>query len=310
MAGWSITKLPRPPKGFRPGKGKHRKFGGAGFETKEDAEREDDKRARLIRTAKGKLVTKSAKHEAKMLASRLEDRRQPPASLASQRYMRKHRARVAGWLWWLHCNPDLPQCAFFTILPDRWRIAAEDLALIDPNALLEGLRADINRVLPKGIGGYLFACLHGEFVESVTGGYFDIHVHGLACGRFVAAIDSLRHRPKYHPKSWSKPGDRAKFPRVRVSRGPLTNLPKPMTYCVQAFWPAKAMTKRGSIKTQRGQRRRIPEPFHTQLLIWLDRWKLQDITLLMGIRATKKGLQPGKKSYTNESDDSDNLMLE
>lgn len=83
-------------------------------------------------------------------------------------------------------------------------------------------------------------------------------------------------------------------PRVRLSRQVLTNLPDPLTYVGQ-YWVPYRPTKVVSVNPYQVERddtpwrRRIPNPYHTEYLTWMDRWSVTDFILLNGIRATTSG---------------------
>ena len=85
---------------------------------------------------------------------------------------------------------------------------------------------------------------------------------------------------------------RARHP-VRRSRQPLTDLPRPFAYLWQGWWPAHRRGDGSGVEgsNQRHRRKRqIPEPFHSQSLLWLDRERIDDTTLLMGLYVGKQGL--------------------
>ena len=43
------------------------------------------------------------------------------------------------------------------------------------------------------------------------------------------------------------------------------------------------------------RKRRIREPVHSQLLLWLDQWRADDFVLRMGVKITKQGLVATKR---------------
>jgi hypothetical protein len=79
---------------------------------------------------------------------------------------------------------------------------------------------------------------------------------------------------------------------VRRSRKPLADLPRPLAYIWQGWWPAHA---RGDGSTAEGnnqrhrRKRHIPEPFHSQSLLWLDRERIDDMTLMIGLYVGSEG---------------------
>jgi hypothetical protein len=160
---------------------------------------------------------------------------------------------------------------------------------------MDAVRAALNRRSPGRSDGYLFAGLHGEL--NFLTQRLELHIHGLALGELLAAVDDLRLLSNYRARK--SEGDTTA--RVVVGRKPLTNLPYPLLYTVQPYWPLRwrgiidGMERRGKV------RHRIPEPFHTQLLLWLDRWSLQDVTLMMGMSVGREGLSISAKRPSIQS---------
>ena len=145
--------------------------------------------------------------------------------------------------------------------------------------------------LPRG---WLLAGVHCEF--DPTAELFQFHYHCIAADHMIAVLDELRNQPLYrHLK-----GDRVRD-RVRISRKPLNNLPAPLGYPWQLFWPSRARGDGTDDEVGFNQlhrmKRRIPDPYHTQQLLWLDRQRIEDMTLMMGLRVGPNGFV---KTYTND----------
>ena len=169
-----------------------------------------------------------------------------------------------------------------TFFPDGV-MDVHQLLKFDPKAELEGFRSLLNRLGAGQADGYLFACIHGEF--DPTTGLFHLHLHSLAGGEMLVVLSRVRKLPAYRSRRGA--GEKQK---VKIGSQPLDNLPYPLTYIVQSSWPSRW---RGEVrgKSVRGEiRGRIPEPFHTAYLLWLDRWSLQDITLMIGLYVGRNGL--------------------
>lgn len=172
----------------------------------------------------------------------------------------------------------------FTVFPRNWVFTAEQLMSQDPRKLLSAFLSALNRLSVKRAQGRLFAAIHGEF--DATTGLFHLHIHGVADKPMIEVIDRLRPLPNY--RSRRSAGETTL--RIRIGRQPMTNLPYPLTYILQPYWPRRW---RGSIEgvQRRGKvRHRIPEPFHTVLLLWLDRWSAKDMTLMVGMSVGRAGL--------------------
>jgi hypothetical protein len=114
----------------------------------------------------------------------------------------------------------------------------------------------------------------------------------------IPVVDSLRTLPNYRSTRTLPNGEWSPvFRRVWIRRKPLFNLPDPLAYLVQSFWPSRPVYISDDGKRRRvREKRRIPEPYHSQVLLWLDQWRLVDLTLMIGLRVTKSGLIRTKRN--------------
>ena len=291
----SIEGLPKPTKRFRPDLVNESSDGKVRFETKGAAKKEDGRRCRgLVFYLKrnGSDLTSEELKRIRRLIKRIKHGISP----ASAVYMRKHRIRIGGHLWKEIATYAGP-VSTFTIIPKSWEFAAGQLHKADPSLLLERLRQSLIRAGALGTGGWLFLGVHGEYEPST--GVYRLHGHGCAFGSMIKVVDRLRKRADYKSvRSQSTPDP--VFRRLRMSRKPLSDLPNPLTYTVQSFWPSKAVYELMPGDTRRQlEKHRIKEPRHTEVLLWLDSFRLHDLTLLMGRRVTKSGLQENRKTYSN-----------
>lgn len=206
-------------------------------------------------------------------------------SLADPRWMRRVRNRLGGCLWHLVNRYGGPVCTV-TLVPRGWAFTPDELQQVDPTMLLNSLRTDLLRCVPNSGKGWAIIFLHGEY--QTAQGTYALHVHGVAGGAMVKAVDALRKRKKYRSRR-NKGQDSTQ--RVKRSQKPLTNLPQPLTYLLKSYWPGKWKGYVSGVGKERRSRDhgRIPEPYHSQYLLWLDRWELKDITLLIGVRVGKRG---------------------
>ena len=92
----------------------------------------------------------------------------------------------------------------------------------------------------------------------------------------------------------------AVYQKVHFSRRRWDNVPYTLSYRVQSYWPKTVTVNLGDEENPRMVRRsrqgRIPEPYHSISLLWLDRWRLQDLTLLVKLSVTTKGLVRSKRA--------------
>ena len=280
-----ISKLPKP-------KGRYRRRA-AKFETADAAKREDRKRVSLLRKAardhSGAIDVKAAVR----LAKRLDYEKRgtsSPQTLASYLYVRGMRWRIGGALLRLIERSKPARVSTATLIPTDGRLTLAQLASLDPRKPLEKHRADFNRYGAGKADGWAVVGIHGDFENETE--LFQIHYHIVAADGMIDVIERLRGARKYR-----RPADQRalNYRPIRRSRKALTNLPGPLTYILKGFWPAK---RRGLVASGEEKRNRkasrIPEPFHTQLLLFLDRWSLEDITLLMKLGVGKRGFVRSK----------------
>lgn len=293
MGRLSISSLPYPPETYRISRLTDGPSGRPIFETRMDTRAEDCHRA----TSLAKAVSQHPSDDptaaldlARRLASAQScDRR----TLASSRYMRRVRLRLIGALWPLIARgPWTPnEVSSFTAIPRGWSFSPGTLETADPQKLLSRLRSQLNRAGAKDADGFLIAHLHGECEPQDR--RYQLHAHGIAAGGMIAVLDRLRATPSYT-------SDGLVRGRMHISRKPLRDIPYPLGYPFKSYWPCRRIGMvggEGLIKRQRGHHR-IPEPYHSQVLLWLDRWSASDLTLLMNLRVGRDGFvaSPPKKS--------------
>lgn len=179
---------------------------------------------------------------------------------------------------------------FFTIIPRTWEFAPHELEDVEPAKLMAALIAALYGQGAGDANGWAIAFLHGEWDPIAQ--VFRLHVHGLAYGEMVEVIDRLRTLPNYQTRKHLEDGTLSPvYRRVVITRKKLTDLPRPITYVLQSFWPARAIVISDDGTRRRARRKgRIAEPYHTHVLLWLDRWKIAALTLMVGLRVTKDGL--------------------
>ena len=294
MSRRNLGDLPFPKATFNPALKSEREDGRVKFETVAEAAAEDDLRIQsLLKAAHKPGISQNGATD---LASRIGNQVGNRGTLASAAFMRVVRIIVIGALWKLVRAMGSHNVLTFTIIPRSWEFPADQLDSVDPRILLERFRQKVIRAKKKSKGGWLFAAVHGEYEP--TRGVYQLHLHGLANPIMITALDALRKKGDFKKVVIKR---QSVHLRVRISRQPLTNLPDPLTYTLQSYWPSRQAFLRGEAdQTRQRKKRRIKEPHHAEVLLWLDRWRLNDVTLLMGLRVTKKGLKiTNSKTNTN-----------
>lgn len=252
------------------------------IETEEAAQQEDTVRARLLRAvaASGSHMVNS-EHCANMAAwlDQTASKGIPLRSRASARRMRQHRIDIASSLHQLIDRSGL-EARTFTLVSSSWTVPASSLPSIDPNDLLNGVRSDFIRASVDLNNGALFMAIDGAFERNRS--LYQLHVNGLALGTAIDAIDELRALDKYRRVESCTATTWPIYRPIVVSRQALTNLPSTLAYRLKHYWPCTWLPMDGSTNRSRSEQR-IPEPYHSQWLLWMDRWELGDLTLLMGM---------------------------
>lgn len=261
-----------------------------GFETVAFAANEDAKRARKLRK---QAKRRKGKRQRRLLA--LADQLDPsvtpdtPATLASARFMRDLRIRIIGHIWQAVAQDQTGKVARFDVIKPAWACDRRSLKRKKPASLKAEFRADLLRAATKVISGgaascrgFLCAMLHGEFESEEE--LFQLHWHVVATGDWVAVLDRLKKTKAY------KRTTRVNRP-VRARRN-LYDLAYALTYLLKLYWPGKWAGKVSGQSRKRRRRKhgRIPEPYHSDALLWLQRWQVSDLALLIRIRAGKEGL--------------------
>lgn len=218
-----------------------------------------------------------------------------PHSLGSARSMRRNRILVTGGLLKLVGEDTTGQVKRFDVIKPGWSYNRKGLREERAERLKEEFRADLNRAArklkkgpPSGFSGFLFAALHGDFETEEA--LFQIHFHMVVTGDWIDVVNLLRKQRAY------KPTKRVKRP-VRA-RHKLTDLPYALSYILKSYWPRKWKGKVSGKGTERRSRGhgRIPEPYHSDVLLWLHGHQLSDLILMMGCEIGKDGLRLTKKT--------------
>lgn len=263
------------------------------FETLKASVEENLSRGKGLVRAARKHPNEVDRNAASRLAARLKSE-QPIGSLASSVDMREHRIKVGGHLWHLMSKGQIKKVRTFTVIPATWEYPADQLAGVDPVEMINGLRVALYGRGAGQASGWLIAFVHSE--HDPVGDVYRFHVHGIAYGEMIDVIDRLRTLPNYRSCLHLSDGSRSPvYRRVRRTRKPLRNLPAPITYILQSFWPARALVISKDGERYRARRKgRIKEPRHSQVLLWLDQHRLEDLTLMIGLRVTQNGLKQTK----------------
>lgn len=282
MARRSINRAPRAD-------GRYRRAARRCIETPEAAHKEDITRARLLRAVASNGSSLVNAEWCSNLAAWLDQYAEsaiPLNSRASARRMREHRIDIASLLHQLIDSSGL-EATTFTLVSSSWTVPAHSLPSLDPNLILNGVRSDFIRARVDLSSGALFIAIDGAFERNRS--LYQLHVNGLALGTAIAGIERLRALDKYQPSESCTATTLPIYRPIVVCRQPLTNVPSTLAYRLKHYWPCAWLPMDGSTNRSRKEQR-IPEPYHSQWLIWMDSCELSDLTLLMGMFVGTNGL--------------------
>jgi hypothetical protein len=256
------------------------------FETREEAEREDRKRARLIqktiqhyRAANSDPVVPLT-HKLRRLSRRLGTVREGriPATPASARKMRRVRKQVFAAVMAAFEVFDDREICTFTVISTAWRFDSDQLESVTARQIKRRFLSHLDRSDISPIKGCLVAFIHGEFDPS--SGLFQLHLHGVGTRAKVKALHRLKGRWGY------KKTTTGSHP-IRIEA--VRNRGRQVSYLLQGFWPSRAVRDVAGVQKRDRRKGRIPEPFHAQSLCWLDRQKLGEMTIAQGCRFLPNG---------------------
>lgn len=305
MSGKGISKLALPDDAFNPALSTERKGAIIKFETLDECIREDELRVGKVKKSASdhyddwgyqRVPSHDGLHDPLSRKLLLGIDGDPQPSLASRVYMRDRRIAVAGGLWSLHAQHGFEE-RFFNIMPRCWEIPADGLARWKAQAMMKAFRAQLLHAGAGYANGYVFCAIDGEFVDFCN--TWRLSVQGIATGEMIDVVDGLRHCRKFKPTGVTKEGKR----RTVVQLREVYNRSSPYTYCLKSLWNVRSFfdeDKGKEVRLNMGNYRRIPDPHLAELLIWLDRWRLEDLSLMVHLRVTDEGLEyrPPKSART------------
>lgn len=279
----NVTNIGRPPHAYRIDLTPEAKFESAA------ASREEDLfRAKQLRSVQ--LPTTELKAQALDLARRLE-RRSVPETLASSRYMREQRIDLTGAVWELVDQARKGNARVVTVVHEDWTRDGEGLLQSDPRKLIAAFKQHLLRHGAQNATGWLIGFVHGDFDPDTR--QYQLHLHLVAAEGMLNVLRRLKTSSKFRSERPEGRKSGTVYQKVHFRRM-LDNVPYTLTYRFQSYWPKKITVNIGDSENPRMVRRkgrgRIPEPYHVLSLLWLDKWRLQDLVLLMKLSVTTKGL--------------------
>ncbi len=265
-----------------------------GLETAQDARVEDDARVSRLRQRRYKTLGEQGACEA--LALRLAAPRGIPDTLASKRYMRVVRANLTMMLKNLLDEVPGEPVYLVTLIPVGLAYTTEELKNVDPKDLAQRVRVTLGLCgANRGVAGWAFGYLDGEYNPAT--GMIQLHWHVIVTGDLAAAFERLKNRSAYRSvkRACDSPDGVATRVHIETVDDPQNILsPRRISYMLKGSYYARWRGEIGDIgegkRRSQKQRGRIPEPHHSRVLLWLDQWQVQGMTLLINLRLGKGGL--------------------
>ncbi|MHC2018956.1 hypothetical protein [Methylobacterium sp. CM6247] len=172
-----------------------------------------------------------------------------------------------------------------TVIYSGWAYTPATLDGVTASQIKAQFTQHLIRAGVTAIPGPLFAMLHGEFEAS--SGVFQLHFHIITTKAKAVALLRL---PKV-VKGYTKTATGARPVRCSL----VGNRIRQFTYLAKAFWPGKPVVLINGVPKRVHGYRRIPEPFGTQVLLWLDRQRLADLIVMNGCWSPRKGGTPAMR---------------
>lgn len=205
----------------------------------------------------------------------------PSATLASSRRMRMIRqALYVALLAAFAPYPD-EELRTLTVIYSGWAFSPADLDGVTATQVKAQFRQHLNRVGVPKVPGPLFAVLHGEFEP--TSGRYQLHFHILTTAAKAAALKAGLTAQTIKGYIATATGASP------VRRSQIRDRVKQFSYLAKSYWPSRPVVMIGGKPKRVRRSRRIPEPFGTQVLLWLNRQSFADLVLLNDVWSPRKG---------------------
>lgn len=262
-----------------------------GLETLEVALKEDDHRVDGLRQrgAKPPQLWEACEE----LASRICQRRIVPETLASKRYMRIKRAYITAELLKLLGMVPNERVYLVTLIPVGHALTIDELMQTNPEVRKQNLRVALGRSGAKrDVAGWASGYLDGEY-NPVTG-LFQLHWHFIVTGDLIEAFERLKGSTAYKSVKRVADSPDGVATRVHIREVDDSLNPQVITYAFKGSWYARSRGEAGGNGDQAdrlvGRLTRIPEPYHSQWLLWMDKWAFHHMLININLGLGEGGL--------------------
>ena len=205
----------------------------------------------------------------------------PPLTLASSLWMRTIRQGSGRVLLDALENFSDADLRTVTVIYSGWSYTPDELERVTAAQVKAQFRQHLNRAGVTKLRGPLFAVLHGEYEP--TSGRYILHYHLVTTVTKAAALKTGLTAKKIRGYTKTATGS------APVRRSRIGDRVGQLSYLMKAYWPCKPVIRiDGKLKRLRDHHR-IPEPFGTQVLLWLDRQKFSDLVVTHDCWSRRKG---------------------
>lgn len=240
--------------------------------------------------------------ESRKLERKLSTPRRHPKSPASSRHMGDFRLRASSAVYALlepyavatealkHPVKKTPRLKlqdvrFVTLAPRNLILTADELDSLSVKKIGAKLRMDLHRAGANTATGWAYFGIDVCFCYKTK--RFHVHFHGIMTEGMIDAVKKLRTMKKYRPRPGSKRLVHSKKVSARVYAPAIS-------YCTKSFANPRKLVRQkisGKWKTKK-LKSRLDEPWHSRLLLWRHRQKVQHLVVLMNLRVRRDGLTP------------------
>jgi hypothetical protein len=166
-----------------------------------------------------------------------------------------------------------------TIIAARWHVAADDLEGFDIRRTKREFIQHLNRAGGREVGGILLGSFEACFYHDETTGEpgYQFHFHGIVDERMKRVVQKLRKQTAYAVTAKARQPVRCKA----VAQGDLL---KTLGYCFKGFWKTRGSHPQDDDGSGYRDNARVPEPYHSEALLWLDKWTIGEMSVVYGTR--------------------------
>ncbi|GJE53797.1 hypothetical protein [Methylobacterium thuringiense] len=205
----------------------------------------------------------------------------PSATLASSLWMRTIRLGVGEALLDAFAPLSDAELCTVTVIYRGWSYTPAELEGVTAARIKGQFRQHLFRAGVLGVPGPLFAFMHGEFEPST--GRYQIHFHIVTTAAKAAALKAGLTSKTIKGYTATATGASP------VWCSPVRDRVRQLSYLVKAYWPSRPVVIIDGKPKRRRDPCRIPEPFHTQVLLWFDRQRFSDMVVMNDCWSRRNG---------------------